>query len=82
MHTIHDPALELDELDVAELGTWDTRAPAHHGGGYVAPGRRVLQIHDHIWAAQPETCTAAIRDTTWYLDGRLLLCNLCGLDGT
>ncbi|MEV0462254.1 hypothetical protein AB0I30_03110 [Nocardia tengchongensis] len=63
-------------------GIWDPFPPKHHHGGYIAPGRLVAHFPDHPWPYTPETCQAGMCDTTWYLNGELLLCNGCGLNGT
>ncbi len=70
------------DLDVTSIGTWEPTPPLHHLGGYIAPGRHVLQLHSQTWAFRPENCQSGDFDNTWYLDGQLLLCNGCGLDVT
>ncbi|MEU0545675.1 hypothetical protein ABZ319_37955 [Nocardia sp. NPDC005978] len=69
--------------DLSSIGAiWDPFPPQHHHGGYIAPGRMVAQFLDFIWPYTPETCESGPFDTTWYLNGKVLLCNGCGLDGT
>lgn len=79
---------ESDDIpDLSEVGGyWDARPVEwHHDGadrGYVCPGRRIARIPGYDWPSEPENCTAGMNDTTWILDGRVLLCNGCGIDGT
>lgn len=73
--------------DLSEIGGhWDNRIVLwHHDGldrGPVCPGRRIARLPDREWPNDPEKCTAGPTDTTWILDGRVLLCNGCGIDGT
>lgn len=69
--------------DLSEVGGhWDERDVASHDGAYVTPGRRVARIPGVEWLHQPENCQAELGDTTWILDGQVLLCNGCGIDGT
>lgn len=70
------------DLDVTSIGIWEPTPPSHHHGGYIARGRHVLQLHSWIWRYRPENCQAGAFDTTWYLDGQLLLCNGFGIDAT
>lgn len=74
-----------DDLPLAEAGgRWDPRQPEYHGPDhdYIAPGRRVAHLPEFDWPNTPEACTAGPQDTVWVLDGQLLLCRGCGLDGT
>ncbi|BBX82166.1 hypothetical protein [Mycolicibacterium aubagnense] len=69
--------------DLSEIGGhWDPRQPAHHQGAYVVPGRRVARIPGRQWPHTPEECSAGHTDTEWILDGQVLLCTGCGIDGT
>ncbi|MFA5709358.1 hypothetical protein [Mycolicibacterium sp.] len=69
--------------DLSEIGGyWDPNPPGHHGGAYVAPGRLVARIPGRQWPHTPEQCTAGATDSEWVLDGRVLLCTGCGIDGT
>lgn len=69
--------------DLSEVGGhWDERPVAWHSGAPVCPGRRIARIPGRDWPSEPEGCTAEPTDTTWILDGRVLLCNGCGIDGT
>lgn len=61
--------------------TWGDE-PAHHGGEFVFPGRRVAVIPGRIWPNAPEECTAGQFDTEWLAGNRLLVCTGCGLDST
>ena len=76
-----------DIPDLSEIGGhWDDRHVEWHGTGldreHVAPDRRIARIPGRDWPNEPENCTAGITDTTWILDGKVLLCNGCGIDGT
>jgi len=76
-----------NECDLSEIGGhWDERLVTWHGpiGDrlFVVPGRRVACLPDRTWPHEPEDCTSEMGDTTWILDGQVLLCNGCGLDGT
>jgi hypothetical protein len=77
-----------DEIpDLSEIGGhWDARIVEWHGRGvertFVASGRRIARIPGYDWPAEPEACTAGLTDTMWILDGRVLLCTGCGVDGT
>lgn len=77
---------EDDDIpDLSEIGgRWDGRIVPYHGRDrdYVVPGRRIARIPGREWPNDPEKCTAGMRDTEWILDGRVLLCTGCGLDGT
>ncbi|EIU24785.1 hypothetical protein MA5S0921_2726 [Mycobacteroides abscessus 5S-0921] len=79
--TRNDP---LDLRLAAAGGSWDPRLPEHHGPDqdYIAPGRRVAHLPGFSWPNTPEKCIAGHLDTVWVLDGQLLLCTGCGLDGT
>ncbi|WP_067697095.1 hypothetical protein [Nocardia jejuensis] len=69
--------------DLSSLGAiWDPFPPAHHNGEYIAPGRLIAHFIGPQWTFIPETCQTGPFDTTWYLDGTLLLCNGCGLNVT
>jgi hypothetical protein len=59
-------------------------APRWHGPDqeYVYPGRRVVELTLWDWPSTPENCEAAFNDTTWLLEGTVLVCNGCGLDST
>ena len=74
-----------DIPDLSEIGGhWDPRPVEYHGPGreFVCPGRRIARLPDREWPHEPEDCTAGLTDTTWILDGQVLLCNGCGMDGT
>ncbi|WP_457180752.1 hypothetical protein [Mycobacteroides abscessus] len=79
--TREDP---LDLRLAAAGGSWDPRPPEYHGPDqdYIAPGRRVAHLPGFQWPNTPENCTSGDSDTVWVLDGQLLLCRGCGLDGT
>jgi hypothetical protein len=53
-----------------------------HQGGRVALGRRIARLPDRQWPHDPEKCHGGHLDTTWILDGAVLICNGCGLDCT
>lgn len=79
---------ESDNIpDLSEIGGyWNNRPVFLHGSGMnrtgVCLGRRIAHIPDYNWPSEPETCTAGSTDTLWILDGRVLLCTGCGIDGT
>lgn len=75
---------DVDLLLAEAGGHWDPRLPQYHGPdhGYIAPGRRVAHLPEFDWPNTPEACTAGLQDTVRVLDGRLLLCRGCGVDGT
>ncbi|MCV7174761.1 hypothetical protein [Mycolicibacterium sphagni] len=67
----------------AEIGgRWDDRRVEYHSPDqeFVYPGRKVAVIPGVVHPYTPEGCTA--EENMWILDGRLLLCTGCGLDGT
>lgn len=75
--------LSSEYADLSTIGgIWDPFPPRHHNGDYIAPGRLVAYFPDRPWPYTPETCEAGHLDTTWYLDGHVLLCNGCGVDAT
>jgi len=79
---------EDDEIpDLSKIGGhWDDRVVQWHGSGIereaVYPGRRIARLPDRDWPNEPEECTAGLTDTIWILDGTVLLCTGCGIDGT
>ncbi|MBB3752677.1 hypothetical protein FHT44_005189 [Mycolicibacterium sp. BK634] len=76
---------ENDEIpDLSEIGGyWEERLPLHHNGQFVYPGRRVGRLSFyHQWPYEPEECQAERGETIWIMDGRILLCRGCGVDGT
>lgn len=75
---------ESDEIpDLSEIGaSWDERLPKWHGDDLVAIGRRVARLPGVVWPYEPEDCLAGPQDTKWILDGQVLLCTGCGIDGT
>lgn len=77
-----DSIPDLSEVD----GHWDDRPVQWHHSGLdrtaVCPGRRIARIPGYDWPHEPEDCTAGMCDTTWILDGKVLLCTGCGIDGT
>lgn len=75
---------ESDDIpDLSEIGGyWDDRPVKHHHGAFVYPGRRIARIPGFEYDFEPEECQAGMTDTIWILDGRVLLCQGCGLDGT
>lgn len=84
-----DTEYENDDIpDLSEIGGhWDERPVRWHGSEQtgreaVCPGRRIARLPDREWPHEPEECTSKMGDTTWILDGRVLLCNGCGIDGT
>jgi hypothetical protein len=82
---------QAPELD--GLATWGQMAD-NHGGGFVYPGRAVLVLPDRTWESTPEDCPrgAALEEGNhayiwvmpceWVLDGRVLVCPVCGVDCT
>ncbi|APQ42151.1 hypothetical protein PBI_MRMAGOO_46 [Mycobacterium phage MrMagoo] len=73
--------------DLSEIGGhWDDRPVRWHGQGldqtWVYPGRRIARIPGVEWPNEPENCRAGLKDNTWWLNGQVLLCDGCGIDGT
>jgi hypothetical protein len=77
------PTSNLSEIG----GHWDPRPVHYHGAGElnrirVAPGRKVAWLPGVMWPNTPEECTADHLDTSWVANGKVLLCNGCGIDAT
>lgn len=72
----------LDQLpDLAPLGGhWTTAVVSD--SAYPLQAARVGRAHlpGVTWPYEPHHCP--ITRGTWYLDGQLLLCDGCGVDGT
>jgi hypothetical protein len=75
--------------------SWDPSIPTDWHGGYVYPGRHVLQIPGRTWATTPAECPdpgygdwiaaggQVVDDLTAPADGQeVLVCPRCGLDIT
>ena len=75
---------ESDDIpDLSEIGGhWGAREPEYHHHNRIAPGRRIARLPGRQWPFIPEECEAGLFDTEWILDGRVLLCLGCGIDGT
>lgn len=61
-------------------GHWGERQPLHHHGDGIVTGRKVAHIQGITWDYEPENCEAT--KNQWILDGTVLICTGCGLDGT
>ena len=71
---------EPPALPAASGARWGVAATSHRGL-FVYPGRRVLHLPGWTWTHQPAGCPVVDRNI-WMLEGAVLVCAGCGLDGT
>ena len=71
------------EPDLSPIGgTWGKRQPEYHRDpmNRIALGRRIAHIQGIEWPYQPEDCQ--VDKNEWILDGQVLICTGCGINGT